>query len=36
MKPNVLGVAVPLSGKYKRWGEAILQGVGLALGEDRA
>ncbi len=33
VKPNVLGVAVPLSGAYKRWGEAILQGVGLALGE---
>jgi ABC-type branched-subunit amino acid transport system substrate-binding protein len=33
VKPHVLGVAVPLSGQYKRWGEAILQGVGLALGE---
>jgi ABC-type branched-subunit amino acid transport system substrate-binding protein len=33
VRPNVLGVAVPLSGPYKRWGEAILQGVGLALGE---
>jgi branched-chain amino acid transport system substrate-binding protein len=33
VKPNVLGVAVPLSGNFKRWGEAILQGVGLALGE---
>ena len=33
VKPNVVGVAVPLSGKYKRWGEAILQGVGLAVGE---
>jgi ABC-type branched-subunit amino acid transport system substrate-binding protein len=33
VKPNVLGVAVPLSGNYKRWGEAILQGVGLALAE---
>ena len=33
VKPNVLGVAVPLSGNYKRWGEAILQGIGLALGE---
>jgi len=33
VKPNVLGVAVPLSGTYKRWGEAILQGVGLALSE---
>jgi ABC-type branched-subunit amino acid transport system substrate-binding protein len=31
VKPNVLGVAVPLSGQFKRWGEAILQGVGLAL-----
>ncbi len=31
VRPNVLGVAVPLSGQYKRWGDAILQGVGLAL-----
>ncbi len=31
VKPGVLGVAVPLSGPYKRWGDAILQGVGLAL-----
>jgi outer membrane PBP1 activator LpoA protein len=31
VRPNVLGVAVPLSGTYKRWGDAILQGVGLAL-----
>ena len=31
VKPNVLGVAVPLSGNYKRWGDAILQGVALAL-----
>lgn len=31
VRPNVLGVAVPLSGPYKRWGEAILQGIGLAL-----
>jgi ABC-type branched-subunit amino acid transport system substrate-binding protein len=32
-RPDVLGVAVPLSGNYKRWGEAILQGITLALGE---
>jgi ABC-type branched-subunit amino acid transport system substrate-binding protein len=31
VRPNVLGVAVPLSGNYKRWGEAILQGVSLAV-----
>ena len=31
VRPNVLGVAVPLSGNYKRWGDAILQGVSLAL-----
>ncbi len=31
VKPNVIGVAVPLSGNYKRWGDAILQGVGVAL-----
>ncbi len=33
VKPNVIGVAVPLSGKLKPWGEAILQGIGLAVGE---
>jgi len=31
--PKVIGVAVPLSGKQKAWGEAILEGVSLALGE---
>ncbi len=31
VRPNVIGVAVPLSGPYKRWGDAILQGIGLAL-----
>ncbi len=31
VRPNVIGIAVPLSGPYKRWGDAILQGVGLAL-----
>jgi ABC-type branched-subunit amino acid transport system substrate-binding protein len=30
VRPNVIGVAVPLSGNYKAWGEAILQGIGLA------
>jgi len=30
---RTVGVAVPLSGKLKPWGEAILQGVSLALGE---
>jgi len=35
-RPDVLGVAVPLSGNYKRWGEAILQGISLALGEGSA
>ncbi|MGC3999783.1 MAG: penicillin-binding protein activator [Anaeromyxobacter sp.] len=34
VRPGVIGVAVPLSGPYQRWGEAILQGVGLALGEN--
>jgi branched-chain amino acid transport system substrate-binding protein len=29
--PDLVGVAVPLSGKYKAWGEAVLQGVALAL-----
>ncbi len=32
LDPRVIGVAVPLSGKQKAWGEAILQGVALALG----
>ncbi len=31
VRPNVIGVAVPLSGPYKRWGDAILQGIGIAL-----
>jgi ABC-type branched-subunit amino acid transport system substrate-binding protein len=31
VRPNVIGVAVPLSGQYKPWGEAILRGVGIAL-----
>ncbi len=31
--PGVIGVAVPLSGKNKAWGEAILQGVALAVPE---
>ena len=30
---GVLGVAVPLSGKFKAWGEAILEGVALAIPE---
>ena len=34
VRPNVVGVAVPLSGPYKQWGETILQGVGLAIGES--
>ncbi len=33
---RTVGVAVPLSGKQKPWGEAILQGVALALGEGDA
>ncbi|MFL5272387.1 MAG: penicillin-binding protein activator, partial [Anaeromyxobacteraceae bacterium] len=32
---HAIGVAVPLSGKLKAWGDAILQGVALAIG-DRA
>jgi ABC-type branched-subunit amino acid transport system substrate-binding protein len=31
--PFLVGAAVPLSGKFKSWGDAILQGVGLALPE---
>jgi len=30
---GTLGVAVPLTGKFKAWGEAILQGVALAIPE---
>lgn len=33
VKPAVIGVAVPLSGQFKRWGEVILQGIALALPE---
>lgn len=32
-RPDVIGVAVPLSGRYKEWGEAILESIRLALGE---
>jgi ABC-type branched-subunit amino acid transport system substrate-binding protein len=33
VNPRAIGVAVPLSGKQKPWGEAIMQGVALALGD---
>jgi ABC-type branched-subunit amino acid transport system substrate-binding protein len=33
VKPGVIGVAVPLSGQFKRWGEVILQGITLAVPE---
>ncbi len=33
VNPNVIGVAVPLSGKFKGWGDAILAGVGLAVAD---
>jgi len=33
VQPNVIGVAVPLSGRFKAWGEAILEGVAMGLGE---
>jgi len=31
VRPNVIGLAVPLTGNYRRWGEAIVDAVGLAL-----
>jgi ABC-type branched-subunit amino acid transport system substrate-binding protein len=34
VNPRTIGVAIPLSGKQKAWGEAILQGVTLALGDN--
>jgi ABC-type branched-subunit amino acid transport system substrate-binding protein len=34
VKPGVIGVAVPLSGQFKRWGEVILQGIALAVPEE--
>ncbi len=33
VNPGVLGLAVPLSGKLQAYGEAVVQGVALALGE---
>ncbi len=33
VRPDVIGVAVPLSGSYQPWGEAILRAVKLALGD---
>jgi ABC-type branched-subunit amino acid transport system substrate-binding protein len=31
--PAVIGVAVPLSGRYEGWGKAVLSGVALAIGD---
>ncbi|HYG68613.1 MAG TPA: penicillin-binding protein activator [Anaeromyxobacteraceae bacterium] len=31
VRPNVIGVAVPLSGNYKAWGDAIVRGIQLAV-----
>ena len=36
VRPDVIGVAVPLTGNYQPWGEAILKAVQLALGEPPA
>jgi ABC-type branched-subunit amino acid transport system substrate-binding protein len=33
VRPDVIGVAVPLSGNYQPWGEAIVRAVQLALGD---
>jgi ABC-type branched-subunit amino acid transport system substrate-binding protein len=33
VQPKLVGVAVPLSGRFKAWGEAILQGVTMALAD---
>jgi len=33
VQPNVVGVAVPMSGRFKSWGDAVLQGVAVALGD---
>jgi ABC-type branched-subunit amino acid transport system substrate-binding protein len=33
VRPDVIGLAIPLSGTFRRWGEAILQGIAVALGE---
>jgi ABC-type branched-subunit amino acid transport system substrate-binding protein/predicted negative regulator of RcsB-dependent stress response len=33
VRPDVIGLAIPLSGTFRRWGEAILQGIGVALPE---
>jgi ABC-type branched-subunit amino acid transport system substrate-binding protein len=33
VKPGVIGVAVPLSGQFQRYGEVILQGIALAIPE---
>jgi ABC-type branched-subunit amino acid transport system substrate-binding protein len=33
VNPGVVGVAVPLSGRFKGWGEAVVQGVELGLAE---
>ena len=33
VRPGVIGVAAPLTGKLQPYGEAVLQGVGMALGD---
>ena len=33
MNPGVIGLALPMSGKFKQWGEAIMQGVTLAVAD---
>ena len=34
VRPGVIGVAVPMSGELKRWGEVVVQGLQLALGDE--
>ena len=34
-KPDTLGVVLPLSGKYKSFGEAVMSGIQLALAESK-
>jgi len=36
VSPRTIGIAVPLSGKLKAWGEAIVKGASLALGDGSA
>jgi ABC-type branched-subunit amino acid transport system substrate-binding protein len=36
VSPRTIGIAVPLSGRFKAWGDAVMKGAALALGDGGA